>query len=244
MKAYASSDIGKQRSSNQDSFEIKTIQNLNFYVVADGMGGHQGGEIASNLSISSFFEYIEQRKEYYETKDIGDLLAEAVEHANSEVFIRAAENYETKRMGTTFTVLCIKDEMAYVSHIGDSRLYLLREGALIQKTVDHTYANELLLAGHITEKEAERSLKKHILTRALGTDAFLEIDNYVMRLKQNDKILICSDGLTNMVEMNEMKEIIVKNEIELAVNKLIDRANFYGGQDNITVILVEIGGEQ
>lgn len=246
MDMYALSDIGKQRETNQDAFEIRNIGSLYFYVVADGMGGHLGGEVASSLSISSFFEYLEIyiNKENFSNSNVGAALYKAVEEANYKVFLNSIENREYSNMGTTFTSICIDGQNAHICHVGDSRIYLFRSGVLLQKTNDHTYANELFLAGEITETEAEESIKKHILTRALGTEFDIEIDSYFLTLKKEDKILICSDGLSNMVKNSEIKEILEReNDIKTATESLINLANFHGGNDNITAILININDD-
>lgn len=252
MEMYAMSDTGRQREINQDCFEMRNISGFDFYVVADGMGGHLGGEVASNLSIASFFDYLDVflNDKNFKPENIGEVLGDAVRVSNSEVFVQSTKKYEHSNMGTTFTVVCIYRNNAHICHVGDSRVYLFREGVLIQKTIDHTYANELFLAGEITQQEAEESLKKHILTRALGTELTLEIDSYLLQLKNDDKILICSDGLSNMVKNFEIKNILEEEEnTKSATERLINLANFYGGHDNITVILIDmkninfIGGE-
>ena len=241
MRAFAQTDIGQVREINQDYYYISQDDtNLKLYILADGMGGYNGGEIASNLATNSAKNYIESNFEKTEkTKEkIQKLIKDAIEYANFVVFEKSKQEKELEGMGTTLEVCLIYNNRAYIGHIGDSRIYRIRKDLIRRITTDHSYVEQLIKEGTITRKEARNHPKKNILTKALGCSPYVEPDVMVKKFIENDIIVMTSDGLTNMVENIEIYNII-KNDINNATSNLIKRANEQGGYDNITVVIIE-----
>ncbi len=239
MKSFSKTDIGNKRSMNQDCLycsenPVGSFQNL--FIVADGMGGHRAGDHASRLCIDSMVSSIERS----ENKTPVTLFEEAVAYANQTVYQEAQEKQEYEGMGTTMVAGTLQGNTLYVANIGDSRLYLLRE-ELTQITRDHSLVEEMVEIGNITEREARVHPQKNIITRALGIDENVQADFFEIQVQDSDIILLCSDGLTNMVEDEEIEYIIRhSNTLEEAGNALIKKANENGGNDNITAVLVEV----
>ncbi len=240
MKVFAKSDIGKARDTNEDFYYIsQDDDNLKLYILADGMGGYNGGEIASRIAtvaakgyIESNFDKIEHTKE-----DIVDLLKNSIEYANMVVYEKAKENQDLTNMGTTLEVCLIYNNKAFIGHIGDSRIYRIRKDIIRKLTEDHSYVQELVNDGTITKEEAKNHPKKNMLMKALGCTPFVEPDITIKGFLKDDIIVICSDGLTNMISEEEIYNTVTKN-INDSSNTLINRANELGGYDNITVILI------
>lgn len=240
MKVFASTDVGKARDMNQDYYYIATPEDeLQLFILADGMGGYQGGEIASRLATSSTKSYIESNfsKIEHDKESIQKLITSAIEYANMVVYEKSKENVQLEGMGTTLEVCLIYNNKAYIGHIGDSRIYRIRKNIMRKLTKDHSYVEELIKDGTITREESYTHPKKNMLMKALGCTSFVEPDVMVKGFLKEDIILINSDGLTNMVNENEIYEYII-NGVENATNKLINRANELGGYDNITVVLI------
>ena len=215
IKAYAKSDVGKARDINQDSFYITEDQfpNAHLFILADGMGGCNAGEIASKLAITCSRSYIENNiKEYM------------------------GEEYEG--MGTTLEVCLIINSRAYIAHIGDSRIFRIRKGIIRQLTQDHSYVQTLVKEGTITKEEAKHHPKKNMLTKAVGCNAFVEPDVMVRGFQKGDTLVMCSDGLTNMVSQEEIFNLVTEN-FETAPKELVNLANQNGGIDNITVVTIK-----
>lgn len=241
MKAFAKTDIGKAREMNQDNYSIsKEDDKYNLYILADGMGGYKGGEIASSLAVSSARNYILNNFESIEkTKEsILKLINDAIEYANMVVCEKSKENKELHEMGTTIDVCLIYNNKMYIGHVGDSRVYRLRKGIIRKITTDHSYVEKLVKDGTITREEAFNHPKKNMLIKALGCNSFVEPDLIYKVFQKDDILLMCSDGLTNMVKENEINEITLK-DVKNANKNLVEKANEYGGYDNITVIIVE-----
>lgn len=242
VKAYAKSDIGKARDTNQDSFYITDDQfsNIKLYILADGMGGCNAGEIASKLAISCSRSYIENNiKDTPKDKEnLIQLIGSSVEYANMVVYEKSRENKEFEGMGTTLEVCLIYNSRAYIAHIGDSRIFRIRKGMIRQLTQDHSYVQTLVKEGTITKEEAKHHPKKNMLTKALGCNAFVEPDVMVRGFQKEDTLVICSDGLTNMVSQEEILNLVINN-FETAPKELVDLANQNGGVDNITVITIK-----
>jgi protein phosphatase len=230
------------RENNEDSFAVfeNGINGLkNVAVIADGMGGHQSGEVASAYAISSFVSRLTDMD--MKSGDIMDFLNEAVHYANEQVYKMSLSEPKYYGMGTTFTACVIENGKGYAVHVGDSRLYVLKNGVLNQITCDHTYVNEMIKAGLMTEKEALTHPRRSALTKALGVDKTVEIDGYVFDFDENDTVLLCTDGLTGMVDEEEIALIIQNGEnfdIVKSADSLIQSANKNGGIDNVTVILL------
>lgn len=241
MRAYARTDIGKAREMNQDCYYVsKEINNMRLCILADGMGGYNGGEIASRLATASAREYIEERFEEIEptTENIQNLIKEAMDYANKVVYKKSQENEELDQMGTTLEICIMYGNKVYIGHIGDSRIYRIRRNIIRRITTDHSYVETLVKDGTITREEAFYHPRKNILMKALGCTENIEPDITAKGFLPGDIILMCSDGLTNMLQEEEIYNIINKN-IEEACDTLIERANELGGYDNISVIVVK-----
>lgn len=241
MEAFAKSDIGKAREMNQDYYYISPSESkINLYVLADGMGGYKGGEVASKLATISVKNYIESNFDNLpkEKEEILNLIKSAMEYANMVVYERAKEDKELEAMGTTLEVCLIYNNRAYIGHVGDSRIYRIRKDILRKLTTDHSYVEKLVKDGTITKEQALNHPKKNMLTKALGCTPYVEADVAVKGFIKDDVMLICSDGLTNMVPEDEIYEII-KEDYKEAPKRLIEKANENGGYDNITAIVIK-----
>ena len=239
--AYAKSDIGKAREMNQDAYYISEPSSpIKLYLLADGMGGYKGGEIASNLAIKCAKSYIENNfKDVAKDRDsLIQLVASSMEYANMVVYEKSKEDKELEGMGTTLEVCLIYNNKAYIGHVGDSRIYRIRKDFIRKLTQDHSYVQKLVKDGTITKEEAENHPKKNMLMKALGCNAFVEPDVSVKGFLRDDILLISSDGLTNMVKQEDIFEI-AKGNIEKAPIKLVDLANENGGLDNRTVVVIK-----
>lgn len=240
MKVYANTDVGKAREMNQDYYYISSPEDeIQLFILADGMGGYQGGEIASRLATISAKGYIESNFSNIEhdKESIQKLVLSAIEYANMIVYEKSKESKDLEGMGTTIEVCLIYNNKAYIGHIGDSRIYRIRKNIIRKITKDHSYVEELIKDGTITREESYTHPKKNMLMKALGCTSFVEPDVMVRGFLKDDVIFINSDGLTNMVTENEIYEFI-KEDVEKATNRLINRANELGGYDNITAILI------
>lgn len=240
MRAFAKTDVGKARDMNQDYYYISSPEDpLKIYILADGMGGYNGGEIASKLATTTALSYIQSNFENTpkEREDILKLVKSAMEYANMVVYEKSKEQKDLDGMGTTLEVCLIYNNKLYLGHVGDSRIYRLRGEFFRKLTHDHSYVQKLVKDGTITQEEADHHPKKNMLMKALGCTAFVEPDVTVKGFIKNDIILICSDGLTNMVEEQEIYNIL-KKEGTLAAEKLVEKANENGGYDNITAIVI------
>lgn len=245
MKFYAITDIGRKRELNEDYIytsgqPIGALPNL--FIVADGMGGHKAGDYASMHTVDRFVEVI---RELGEEHGVQDAINEAVTAANAYIYQRSRENSNLSGMGTTLVLAsCIGNE-AIVANIGDSRLYLVND-AMTQITRDHSLVEEMVTLGGIDREMARNHPDKNIITRAVGVKEKVAADFFEVDLTKGDKLLLCSDGLTNMLRDEEIYQIIQENkELEQAAKALIDAANKNGGRDNIAVVLVEpFGGQE
>lgn len=241
MRAFAMTDIGKEREINEDYYYISEEKNgMKLCILADGMGGYKGGEIASKLATISVREYIELNfaKVDSSTENIKELIRRAMNYANEQVFEKSRETEELNQMGTTLEICMIVGEKIYLGHIGDSRIYRIRRNVIRRITTDHSYVEGLIKDGTITKEQAFHHPEKNILTKALGCAKMIEPDITIKEFLPGDIILMCSDGLTNMLKETEIFDI-VKDNVETACNRLIKRANELGGYDNISIILVE-----
>lgn len=224
-------DIGKVRQQNEDFWMFDPPH---FMLIADGMGGHAAGEIASGMAARSVMLFLREAERIDET-----VLQEAIAHANREIYRTARSNEAYGGMGTTM-ILCYEDgEAIHWAHVGDSRLYIYRNRLLHQITQDHSFVGELQRSGQITKEEAQMHPKRNLLTRAVGVEYEIEVDTGTFLLEKGDILLLCTDGLTNMVAESEIATLIDAHEENLteAIDALIDSANEYGGNDNITILL-------
>ena len=241
IKAYAKSDVGKIREKNEDYYSIsESLDEVQLYMLADGMGGYNGGEIASKLAIQSAKNYIENNfKEIEKDKDsIIQLIGSSIEYANMVVYEKAKENKELSGMGTTLEVCLIYNNRAFIGHVGDSRIYRIRKEFMRKLTQDHSYVQKLVKDGTITQEEAAHHPQKNMLMKALGCNAFVEPDVMVKGFLKDDILIMNSDGLTNLVSQEEIFKEAKKN-IEQATKNLVQMANDNGGYDNITVIIIK-----
>lgn len=238
MISFGKTDIGMVRSMNQDTifFSDKSIGNLpNLYIVADGMGGHQAGDYASAHAVSWFVEYVKQCQ-YVNPITI---LKTGIAKVNDMLLEQANTHRELKGMGTTFVVAVVVRDKMYVANIGDSRLYIMGEEAR-QITLDHSLVEELIRTGQLDRRRVRFHPERNIITRALGTGREAVPDFFEVEIHRNEKILLCTDGLTNMIEDDEIRDIVMQKQfIDKICDQLIERANYYGGKDNIGVVMVE-----
>lgn len=237
---FAKSDIGRAREQNQDYYYISEENDTpKLYILADGMGGYKGGEVASKLCTDSVRKYIQSNFEATpkEKEDILNLVKSAVEYANMVVYEKSKEIPELEGMGTTIEVCLIYNNKAYIGHVGDSRIYRIRKEIIRKLTKDHSYVQKLVEDKKITREEAKVHPKKNMLTKALGCTPYVEPDVRARNFEKGDIFIICSDGLTNMVDEKRIYDI-VKEDITTAADRLIKEANEAGGYDNITVILI------
>lgn len=241
IQAYAKSDIGKVREMNQDFFYIsQPLDEIQLFIVADGMGGCNGGEIASKLAVEKAKNYIENNFSQTEKdKDsIIQLIASSMEYANMIVYEKSKENTELEGMGTTLDICLIYNNKAYIGHIGDSRIYRIRKEFIRKLTQDHSYVQKLVKDGTITQEEAEHHPRKNMLMKALGCNAFIEPDVMVKGFLKDDIIIMCTDGLTNLVKAQTLLKLS-KETLEYTPKKLVDEANKNGGYDNVTVVVIK-----
>lgn len=231
-------DKGRVRKVNQDSFLVDNESSL--WIVADGMGGHAGGEIASQICIQALSKYFSTHITSTNKNPISlipHLMTNAINFASSEIYDKAIEDQALKGMGTTATAVTIFDNHLYCGHVGDSRLYLIREQFIYQVTNDHSLVSEQVRAGIITVEEAKKHKLKNIITRSVGYQEQEYVDTFHFPLAENDIIMICSDGLHNKIANHELSCLIFEQK-DQAVENLIKLANKRGGEDNITVIIL------
>lgn len=253
------SDVGRKRRSNEDSYT--TSDDLRLYVVADGMGGHAAGEVASRLAVESIERHIAAAQpdlpptvpSENSTLSLEDpslpvparRVLNAIRLANQEIVRSVRRDQSMRGMGTTVVLAYIQGKRAYIGSVGDSRAYLVREGEIRQLTDDHTFVNEQVRAGTLTAQEARRHPARNILTRAVGSQEDIEADVIQEDLKPGDQILLCSDGLTTMVEDEDILDTLRgAGDPETGCKSLVDLANQRGGDDNITAVLILAGRPQ
>lgn len=233
-------DIGKVRETNQDALHYIDDKELPIYIVADGMGGHKEGELASNIAVNkSKNYYLENRERILNgSMEIPLFLNNLFELANKSVLEASIELNCVKNMGTTLTMGMIKEKELYVGHIGDSRGYILRNKKLLQITHDHSFVGNLLASGAITEEEAFNHPKKNLITRSIGQDDKVVPDIYTETLEENDIFMLVTDGITSVLDRLTLENILngVQEEKEIC-KTLVDEANRLGGPDNISIIL-------
>ena len=239
MRVYSATNIGMKRKMNQDYVFASqdTVGNLpNLFAVADGMGGHNAGDYASSHAVRILVDEIREDTDYNPVK----VIRHAIETANTEIIEQAQKDEKLRGMGTTMVVATIVGQYAYVANVGDSRLYVV-DKQLRQITRDHSLVQEMVRMGEITAEEARNHPDKNIITRALGAEKTVDVDFFDMRLEPGSTILMCSDGLSNMVEDKKMEEIILNSDEDITWkgNTLIQEANNNGGKDNIAIILIE-----
>lgn len=240
MRVAAISDIGKVREINEDNYCVYE-KDITLYMVADGMGGHKSGEIASFIAINAIKEHIlKYLKDESEEQSVKGIIFQAFNKANQEIYNKSNEDIDCEGMGTTITMALLIQDKLYIGHVGDSRGYLLKNGVLEQITQDHSLVAELVRNGSITEGEAMRHPQKNIITRSLGTDKDIKVDIFTLDFQRKDTLILCTDGLTNFVDRYELQKVLLemKNPAE-GCDTLVSLANQRGGYDNITVVIIE-----
>lgn len=240
MNCFAASDTGRVRKINEDAY-YNDPEGLGLFIVADGMGGHQAGEVASALAVSTISDLLREplTKGRLRRRQVEELLRDTVVSTNRIIYGKATEDAGFSGMGTTVVVCVLQGARAHIAHIGDSRAYLARGGVLRQLTTDHSLVQELLSKGRITEAEAVDHPRKNILTRALGTDPDVVVDVTEVALEPEDSLMLCTDGVTNHVEPGELLALITEHPPEAACHNMIALANSRGGFDNMTVLIVK-----
>lgn len=240
MIVYAKSDLGKARDRNEDSYYIPKSENeLKIYMLADGMGGYKGGKLASSLAIESAKRYIDSNFKdiVHDRISIEELIRSSMEYANMVVYEKSKEDKELEGMGTTLEICLVYGNKVHIGHVGDSRVYRIRQNIIRKITTDHSYVEKLVEDGTITREQAENHPKKNMLMKALGCTAYVEPDVTTKGFQKNDILLLTSDGLTNMLSNQEIFDIIKKSEGN-PTEELVKKANDLGGYDNITVVIV------
>jgi len=237
-------DKGLIREINEDNWYVNepSPTSKTFYaIVADGMGGHNAGEVASNIATTTISEYINNRySDKLSYDELKGMLLKAVEEANTKIFAESLHSKERTGMGTTLVMCFVINNKVIVTHVGDSRVYIVRKNTIYKITKDHSLVAQLVEEGKITEKEALNHPQKNVITRALGTDTMVDIDMCEFDLYDGDYILLCTDGLSNMLTDEEILTTITESEnVIISPKNLVDRANENGGNDNITAVVLK-----
>ncbi|HEY6871595.1 MAG TPA: protein phosphatase 2C domain-containing protein [Geobacteraceae bacterium] len=238
MRASWISDIGKIRENNEDTVFADTENGV--FLLADGMGGASGGEIASSLAVRTAYDYLRGRLPRADRASVPRLLADTLASAHAALFKRSLAEPELSGMGTTLEIMAVRGEEAFICHVGDSRVYLMRDGELRQLTTDDNMASLLVKQEHLSP-EAVPPQARHILTQAVGASESLVPEIRAIGMRHDDIIMICSDGLTGMLADREIADIIgtCRHDLDKTAAALVQRANTRGGFDNISLILVE-----
>src|SRR6185503_377074 len=248
IRFYAATDVGRMRDHNEDNYLVD--KKLSLFVVADGMGGHAAGEVASALAVRIIHEELKKEREAIEaagvetrgSKQILSLLEQAVQKACARIHEEARADVNKRGMGTTLSALLIAGSHGFIAHVGDSRIYLLRDGRIQQVTEDHTVFNELIKRGKLTRDQIEKVAQKNAITRAVGVYERVEVDTLTIEVLPGDQFLLASDGLHGYIAHTaELEPYLEEADGDLATEELIALANRKGGKDNITAVLVRLG---
>ncbi|HHW56486.1 MAG TPA: Stp1/IreP family PP2C-type Ser/Thr phosphatase [Clostridia bacterium] len=243
MVVAALTDIGNVREKNEDYYYASKEKDFPLFIVADGMGGHNGGEVASKSAVEAVVSYF--KKNYFklqnkEIPSIESFIEDSIKYANKVVYSQACLECELTGMGTTLTLLFFEKNHFFVGHIGDSRAYLIRDNQIKQITADHSFVEELVKIGKITHEEARVHPQKNIITRALGIDEEVEVDTFHGIVLPQDILFLCTDGLTNLVTDQQILEEFTNNgDINASCANLVNLAKANGGYDNITIVAVK-----
>lgn len=228
-------DVGRVRETNQDSFFLG--RDGNWCMIADGMGGHNGGETASRMAVKAIRKVMDNAR-----GDLSDRLCEAIQAANEAVYQKARSTPLLSGMGTTVVLASFDDDQAIIAHVGDSRAYHISPDHIRQLTTDHSIVQQLMERGSITAEEAKHHPQKNFITRAVGTDAQVDVDVNHITWDAGEYLLLCSDGLTTMIGNEAVHRVVLERGVEQAPAELIRLANESGGMDNITVVLAQKEG--
>lgn len=238
MEIGVKTDIGRVRNNNQDAYYV----NYPLFIIADGMGGHKAGEVASSMAIEIIGNDFENNPIDlpYEDELIINRIEDSISKANREIYHNSIEDEDYFGMGTTITLAYITEDKIFVGHVGDSRAYIYRQNALSQITEDHSLVEELIKNGSISKEEAKLHPQRNIITRAVGTSQQIDVDITIIAKEKDDILLLCTDGLTNMIDEDEIQKIIMLHEdIQTVCDKLVKLSNDNGGFDNITVMAIK-----
>lgn len=240
MRYASATDTGTVRKNNEDFRAVLNVGQDTVFVIADGMGGHAVGELASRTAVEYVLSALPRELETAKNKkEIEDVLHLIIEKANVRVYLESLDNKEFQGMGTTLTIAVLRDWRLYVSHIGDCRVYLMHGSTLDRLTVDHTLVQELVDSGSITQEEALTHPKRHVLLKSLGVNEYMSPDTYSFDISEGDLILMCTDGLYGYVEETEIRTILRRHkDLNACAGQLVSAANRMGGKDNVTVILI------
>lgn len=244
MEVGFKTDTGLRRSNNEDACYV--LRKDKVFIVADGVGGNNSGELASRTCVDEIAKYVEGHNLHQlDTEDeIQNYFGECIRDVNFKILELSQRHEENWGMATTVVMAYLRGNQLYILNVGDSRAYVLRDNCLTQITEDHTYVNSLVKAGLITEEEAEHHENRNMITRAVGADHKIDADFFVVPVVSGDRLLICTDGLHGEVGLNEMTDIMCKNETMTNIcDELVELAKANGGSDNITIIVVEITEE-
>lgn len=241
MDGAFKTDIGLVRSINEDAGEICLNEHgQTLAIVADGMGGHKAGEVASQLAVQIAKEYWQAAQHFVTPVEAENWLKEVIDKMNETIYEHAQTDANLEGMGTTVVLVIAAFEFITVAHVGDSRCYLMNEDKMEQLTTDHSLVNELIRTGQITEDDAEEHPRKNVLIRAIGTEPTIDIDIQTLIWEKNDQILLCSDGLTNKITNEELEEHLrADKSLQEKTSELVDLANERGGEDNITLAILQ-----
>ncbi len=247
-------DVGRKREANEDCFAI--VPEDHVFVVADGMGGHAAGEVASRLAVTAFQDFVASTRrdaettwpyEYDPSMSVeGNRIRTAIRLANQRILDSISQKKDLEGMGTTLVGAMVSDDRVCVGHVGDSRAYLLREGKLTQLTSDHSWVNEQVKLGFLTKSDASRHPFRNVVTRALGSKDDVAVDLTEQGLKHGDYLILCTDGLNTMVDDETIARTVMRHggNVEAAAKDLVQKANENGGEDNVTVILIRFEEDQ
>jgi serine/threonine protein phosphatase PrpC len=251
LSFWAATDVGRKRQHNEDNFLID--RKLSLFAVADGMGGHASGEIASQIAITDFRNAVEARKDLLDayvrresgvtTQDVLAALENAAQQAGMAIFERGRQEREKRGMGTTLSALLLLGERAFIAHVGDSRVYMVRQNQTVQLTEDHSLVNELIRHGKVTRESLAASpyaSYKNAVTRALGVYETTQVDTIDLEVLPGDQFLLCSDGLHGYLQDKDVTSFLAGDHVTVVAQKLIDHANKGGGQDNITAVILRV----
>lgn len=241
VSVYSLSDIGLVRENNEDSW--KSVKNHQFFVLADGMGGHQAGEIASRETVEQLCRLFEEQLDFFYHRDLNQaekIMKGMIQDVNAMIYRLGKENPKWRGMGTTLCCLYLHPKGLVYAHVGDSRIYRFRKGKLEQLTQDHSLLRELIELGQLSQQQAQDFLYKNIITKAIGTDPMIEPAIARASVEVEDILMMCTDGLSDLVSFEEMQEIMSQYPEEEIAALLVKKAKQKGGHDNITVVLIRI----
>ncbi|MDO5649254.1 MAG: Stp1/IreP family PP2C-type Ser/Thr phosphatase [Gallicola sp.] len=237
MRVYSNTDIGMIRDLNEDYYGNIIDEKWALLIVADGMGGHKAGEVASMMAVEAIKDYILEHADLIENRL--ELVEKAIKEGNKKIYSLASSSEDCSNMGTTVVLVFVEGDSLYAANVGDSRAYLMNRYGFKQISRDHSLVNDLLHYGTITEEEAKNYNRKNVITRSVGLEEDVEVDTIAMELSEGDQLLLCTDGLNGQVEDPEIEGVLQDPSLALEdkVEKLIDMANEAGGMDNVTVTL-------